>query len=63
MMTSDISVECRHYWMIESVKGCISQGVCKFCGEKRGFYNSWEDFIAQSQHHFTAEKAIIKIAS
>lgn len=47
-MTSSISVGCRHHWMIESANSPISRGVCKYCGEKRGFYNSWEDYIAQS---------------
>lgn len=45
-MTSIASVNCRHHWIIESARGPTSCGVCKLCGEKRGFYNSWEDFLA-----------------
>lgn len=30
---------CRHHWLIESVAGPISQGVCQLCGMKRDFDN------------------------
>ena len=33
--------ECRHYWIIEGAKGPVSQGVCKFCGAKKEFHNSF----------------------
>jgi hypothetical protein len=36
-----VSTDCRHYWVIEAADGPISNGVCKICGEKRKFYNSW----------------------
>ena len=32
---------CRHYWNIEAASGPISRGICKICGEKREFLNSW----------------------
>lgn len=31
--------ECPHYWQIESARGPTSQGVCKFCGTEKEFYN------------------------
>lgn len=48
-MTSIASVTCRHHWIIESARGPTSGGMCKLCGEKKGFYNSWEDFLAHWQ--------------
>ncbi len=35
---------CRHYWVIESARGPVSKGVCKFCGAQREFHNSWPYF-------------------
>ena len=35
--------ECRHYWIIEGAGGSTSRGVCKFCGAKKEFHNSWPD--------------------
>ena len=34
---------CRHYWMIESPKGGITKGACKYCGEVKEFsgYGLW----------------------
>ena len=32
--------ECAHHWMIESPSGETSQGICKFCGSTRSFFNS-----------------------
>lgn len=40
---SEVEVSCRHYWIIESADGPVSKGVCKFCGEKREFLNSWSE--------------------
>lgn len=45
-MISHVSATCRHHWIIESASGPTSGGVCKLCGDQRGFYNSWEDFLA-----------------
>jgi len=28
-----------HWWVIETPNGKVSVGVCKYCGEERGFYN------------------------
>ena len=38
---SAVKTECRHYWVIDAADGPVSSGVCKFCGEKRDFLNSW----------------------
>ena len=38
---SAVKIDCRHYWVIEEADGPISSGVCKICGEKRKFHNSW----------------------
>ena len=35
---------CRHYWIIESARGPVSKGVCKFCGAQKEFHNSWPYF-------------------
>jgi hypothetical protein len=40
---SAVKIECRHYWVIEAADGPVSRGVCKFCGEKKEFLNSWSD--------------------
>ena len=32
--------QCHHYWVIEIADGQKSRGVCKYCGEKRDFFNS-----------------------
>ncbi|MBA7628033.1 hypothetical protein ES703_35503 [subsurface metagenome] len=32
---------CRHYWHIEEADGPVSRGICKICGEKKEFQNSW----------------------
>ncbi len=34
---------CRHHWIIESAVGPTSEGICKYCGEKRTFLNIVED--------------------
>jgi hypothetical protein len=38
-----VKVDCRHYWIIEEADGPVSSGVCKFCGERREFLNSWSE--------------------
>ena len=43
-LTTKTMETCRHYWMIESARGPVSKGVCKFCGAKREFHNSWPYF-------------------
>jgi hypothetical protein len=40
-------IGCAHYWVIESPKGPISRGACKYCGAVSEFsnyvpYPSWE---------------------
>jgi len=31
---------CNHMWLIETPKGPMSEGKCKFCGETNQFINS-----------------------
>jgi hypothetical protein len=35
--------ECAHYWLIDAAEGPTSHGVCKLCGVKMEFRNSWID--------------------
>ncbi len=34
---------CKHYWQLEGQHGRASQGICKYCGAKREFLNSFPD--------------------
>ncbi|MBI2936260.1 MAG: hypothetical protein HYY31_05585 [Chloroflexi bacterium] len=34
-----IDAVCRHYWVIETPTGPVSEGICKLCGEQRKFKN------------------------
>ncbi len=47
---------CRHYWIIESPHGPTSEGVCKFCGAVKEFYNSPPDFWFGKRHEFSFGK-------
>lgn len=40
---------CKHYWLIESPRGPISQGVCKFCGMRRRFDNLGPEWWGRSE--------------
>jgi hypothetical protein len=35
---------CHHHWLIEPAYGLTSNGVCKYCGEKKQFLNVVQDF-------------------
>ena len=35
--------QCHHYWVIEVANGPKSQGVCRYCGERRDFLNAIPD--------------------
>ncbi len=35
---------CRHYWVIEVANGPVSQGVCKYCGAEKEFFNAIPEF-------------------
>jgi len=35
--------ECQHFWLIEPALGPTSQGICKYCGQKKTFLNIVED--------------------
>jgi hypothetical protein len=37
-------IGCRHYWEIEIANGPTSKGVCKYCGEKRSFFNVMPEY-------------------
>ena len=37
-----VRLMCAHHWVIESPDGPVSRGVCKLCGQVRGFANSIE---------------------
>ena len=34
---------CQHFWLIDPVLGPTSQGVCKYCGQKKTFLNIVEE--------------------
>jgi len=38
---SAVATACRHYWYIEAADGPTSIGICRICGEKKEFHNSW----------------------
>ena len=46
--------ECTHYWVIETAGRPTSQGICKFCGEKREFNNSWSELPLMSRSNRNA---------
>ncbi|MBI2857654.1 MAG: hypothetical protein HYX90_01140 [Chloroflexi bacterium] len=31
---------CRHFWKVEGQNGPTSRATCKFCGQRRTFFNS-----------------------
>mgnify|MGYP001573982521 CR=1 FL=1 len=33
--------DCAHYWAIDPPRARVSWGICKTCGERRGFSNIW----------------------
>ncbi len=36
---SEVSLVCRHHWLIQAADGPTSNGVCRICGEVREFKN------------------------
>ncbi len=36
--------QCHHFWVIEVANGPKSAGTCKYCGERREFYNAFPVF-------------------
>jgi hypothetical protein len=42
--------ECQHYWLIDGPNGPRSQGVCKYCGATREFFNAIPDFTTTRRH-------------
>ena len=43
--------ECGHFWIIEVANGPTSVGECKYCGEKRAFYNAFPDYNPLRRGH------------
>lgn len=41
----EVKEECHHYWVIKSVAGPVSLGVCKACGAKKEFGNYLRDCL------------------
>ncbi len=37
---TDFSLQCTHFWVIETPNGPTSQGICKICGVMQEFRNS-----------------------
>lgn len=37
---------CQHRWRIEPANGHVSGGVCKLCGYRREFVNSFDDYVS-----------------
>ena len=35
---------CGHFWVIEAANGPTSLGKCKYCGEKKEFYNGFPGY-------------------
>jgi hypothetical protein len=42
---------CHHFWIIESANGPKSLGTCKYCGERRDFFNSAPEETAVKQRN------------
>ena len=42
LLNNFISANCTHHWVIAVANGPLSEGVCRRCGEERGFTNSVE---------------------
>jgi hypothetical protein len=36
--------KCHHFWVIDIANGPSSLGKCKYCGEKREFFNAFPSF-------------------
>jgi hypothetical protein len=35
---------CSHFWVIEVANGPASMGQCKYCGERKEFYNAFPEY-------------------
>ena len=40
---------CPHHWVVETPHGATSRGVCKHCGQIRGFKNATEDYVWEQE--------------
>jgi len=52
----DSSVDCVHYWIIESANGPTSWGRCKRCGNYDKFQNSYDGNLFNNSNHKGAPK-------
>jgi hypothetical protein len=46
--TEKESGNCHHHWLIDEASGAQSRARCKLCGERRMFYNVFEDTVRQT---------------
>lgn len=52
--------DCQHYWVIDSPRGPESRGVCRKCGAKKAFLNTFhsyyweEDFQGEARRRAAA---------
>ena len=49
---------CVHHWIIDSPIGDTSAGVCRHCGARRFFYNSYEPKFAIHRKDAAAAKTL-----
>ncbi len=51
---------CQHFWLIEPALGPTSQGVCKYCGQKKTFLNIVEDNLPKENlsRFFNKDEAV-----
>jgi hypothetical protein len=50
---------CRHYWVIATSSGPVSEGRCKLCGAKKEFYTSFYlDFVRHNKNKKVKTEAI-----
>jgi hypothetical protein len=47
-LAKESPTSCRHHWVIDTPNGALSEGRCKRCGATRGFRNSSEDLMWDS---------------
>jgi hypothetical protein len=40
----ETQAQCHHFWDIEVANGPSSIGTCKYCGEKKEFFNAFPTF-------------------
>jgi len=56
----ELKVECRHHWIIESVDGPTSWGLCKNCGAEKEFLNYSPDYLREHVRHLSWVETSLK---